>query len=162
MTNHFVGASLTETFTALQLEQGKGAGVGDIVSDSQGNSYVFVQFLGAVTPNFLVAIKAANTALAVTNTVALRGERVGVYVGSPAAANGDYGWVQIYGTVDVQVTASCAANAPLATTTTGGQISDASGVGTKQLPGIVLTTARAASIGLAPALLVHPTVGSTN
>jgi hypothetical protein len=30
------------------------------------------------------------------------------------------------------------------------------------LPGIVLTTARAASIGLAPALLVHPTVGSTN
>jgi hypothetical protein len=162
MTNVIVGALFSESFTPAQMEQGKGFGLGDRYTDNQGNEYVFVTFgTGGATPNFVCTINAANSAVMATNTVSLRGERVGVYVGTMAAEATDFGWLQIYGTVDAQVLASCAANARITTTTTAGALDDAAGVGTKDILGIVLTTARAASAGLAPALLVYPTIGAT-
>jgi hypothetical protein len=162
MTNTVVGALLSENFTADQMSQGKGFGLGDRYTDSAGNEYVFVTFgTGGATPNFVCTINAANSAVMATNTVSLRGERVGVYVGTGAALANDFGWLQIYGTVDAQVLASCAANARITTTTTAGALDDAAGVGTKDILGMVLTTARAASQGNAPALLVYPSVGAT-
>jgi hypothetical protein len=162
MANTVIGAILTEKFTAAQMEQGKGFGLGDRYIDNAGNEFVFVQFgVGGASVNFAVSINAANSAVMTTNSASLRGERVGVYVGDVAAIATDFGWVQIYGTVNVQVSASCAANARITTTTTAGELDDAAGVGTKDLLGIVLTTARAASAGLAPALLSYPTVGAT-
>lgn len=162
MTNTLVGALFSESFTADQMQQGKGFGLGDRYTDNAGNEYVFVTFgTGGATPNFICTINAANSAVMATNTVSLRGERVGVYVGTGSAASGDFGWVQIYGTVDAQVLASCAANARITTTTTAGAADDAAGVGTKDILGMVLTTARAASQGNAPALLSYPTIGAT-
>ncbi len=162
MTNTIVGALFSESFTADQMQQGKGFGLGDRYTDNAGNEYVFVTFgTGGATPNFICTINAANSAVMATNTASLRGERVGVYVGTGTAASGDFGWVQIYGTVDAQVLASCAANARITTTTTAGAADDAAGVGTKDIIGMVLTTARAASQGNAPALLSYPTIGAT-
>jgi hypothetical protein len=162
MTNTLVGALFSESFTADQMGQGKGFGLGDRYTDNAGNEYVFVQFgAGGASSNFVCTINAANSAVMATNTVSLRGERVGVYVGTSAAAANDFGWLQIYGTVDAQVLASCAANARITTTTTAGALDDAAGVGTKDILGMVLTTARAASQGNAPALLVYPSIGAT-
>ncbi len=158
----FIGAQLTEKYSTSQFEQGKTPGLGDRYVDNNGNEFVFVQFgTGGASVNFAVSINAANSAVMTSNSASLRGERVGVYVGDTAAVSTDYGWVQIYGTCNVQVLASCAANARITTTTTAGSLDDAAGAGTKDLLGIVLTTARAASDGLAPALLSYPTVGAT-
>lgn len=162
MTNTVVGALLGENFTADQLSQGKGFGLGDRYTDTLGNEYVFVQFgAGGATPNFVCTVNAANSAVMATNAASLRGERVGVYVGTGAAAANDFGWLQIYGTVDAQVLASCAANVRITTTTTAGALDDAAGVGTKEILGMVLSTARAASQGNAPAMLVYPSIGAT-
>jgi hypothetical protein len=162
MTNAVVGALLSENFTADQMSQGKGFGLGDRYTDNTGNEHVFVQFgTGGAAPGSVCTINAANSAVMATTTVSLRGERVGVYVGTGAALANDFGWVQIYGTVEAQVLASCAANARITTTTTAGALDDAAGTGTKEILGMVLTTARAASAGPAPALLSYPTVGAT-
>lgn len=162
MANSLVGALFSESFTPAQLEQGKGFGLGDVYADSQGNRYVFVQFgVGGATPNFVVSIKADNSALMATNSVALRGERVGVYVGTAAAAATEYGWVQIYGAVNVQ-TDVATANVAMATTTTAGQIDDAVTTGTKNIHGLTLTSARTGSAGLAAAYLIDPHITSTN
>jgi hypothetical protein len=162
MANTLVGAIVTEKFTAAQLEQGKGFGLGDRYVDNAGNEFLFVQFgTGGASVNFACTVNAANVAVMMTNTVSLRGERVGVYVGDAAALVNDFGWLQIYGTCQAQVAASCAANVRITTTTVAGEMDDAAGAGTKELFGIVLTTARAASAGLAPALLSYPTVGAT-
>jgi hypothetical protein len=163
MANSLVGASITDAQTALQREEGKGFGLGDVYADSNGNEYMYVQFLvGGASPNFIVAIKADNTAVMATNTTALFGERVGVFTGAAAAVANDFGWAQIFGSVQIQVAASCAANVQLATTVTAGTLDDAVTTGTKMTNGIILTTARAATAGLAPALLNYPTVGVTN
>ena len=162
MANTLVGAIFTEKFPAAQKEQGQVFGLGDRYVDSVGNEFVFVQFgAGGATPNFVCTVNAANSAVMATNTASLRGERIGVYVGDTATVANDFGWLQIYGTVDAQVLASCAANARITTTTTAGALDDAAGVGTKDILGMVLTTARAASQGNAPALLVYPSVGAT-
>jgi hypothetical protein len=164
MANMFVGASITEKWTAAQLEQGKGAGIGDRYIDNAGREYVFVVFgTGGATASFLVSIDmATHTAVMTSNTASLRGQLVGVYAGDTAALIGEYGWVQIYGPASIQVSASCAANALITTTTTAGELDDAAGVGTKTVAGIVLTTARAASAGQAPAMLIYPNVTITN
>jgi hypothetical protein len=96
-----------------------------------------------------------------SNDVGAAGDKIGI---APAAALiGNYGWVQVYGTCDaIHVLASAAANVPLASTTTAGALDDAVANPTKNITGIVLTTARAASEGNAPGVLNYPVVGTTN
>jgi hypothetical protein len=50
----------------------------------------------------------------------------------------------------------------LASTSTAGQLDDATGTGTKNISGIILTTARTSSAGTAPGTLNYPVIGSTN
>lgn len=71
---------------------------------------------------------------------------------APTAANvGDYGWLQHGGIVDnVYVGASCVRNVALNTTATGGMLDDDGTSGAIVLSGIVITTTRAASNGVAP------------
>jgi hypothetical protein len=61
----------------------------------------------------------------------------------------------------LQVLASAAANVRLNTTATAGALDDDGTSTTKEVLGIALTTARAASQGLAPAMLNYPAVGVT-
>lgn len=161
MGNALIGAELTRTYTADEIAaDGRGFGVGDRYVDHLGNEYVFVQYgNGGATANHAVSITAAGAAVMATNAVSLRGERVGVALRAGAADS--FGWAQIYGAVSVQ-TGEAAANAAMATTTTAGQIDDAAGTGTKQILGLVLTTARTGGAGLAPAFLSYPTIGATN
>jgi hypothetical protein len=161
MANAIVGASITRVFSATtSLQSGKGFALGDRYVDSAGNEYLYVQYgTGGATANFVVSINAAHAAVMATNTLSLRGERVGIAMAT-AVAN-DFGWAMIYGSANVQ-SAIAVTNAAMATTTTAGEIDDAAGTGTKQILGLSLTAARTGSAGLAPAILTYPTIGATN
>lgn len=154
----FLGANVAQTYTTLS--EGNTPALGDIYEAVGAKRFVFVQYgTGGATANYAVSITHAGAAVMTTNALSLRGERVGVAMAT-AVAN-EYGWAQIYGAVNVQ-TDLAVANAAMATTVTAGQIDDASGVGTKQILGLVLTTAKAGSAGLAPCFMSWATIGITN
>lgn len=136
---------------------------GTQITATDGSVWVYVKAgAGGVTgQGYAVVFDEDFLGVMLANGAGALGDRVGV----PAAASisGDYQWVQVSGTCDaLQVGASCAANVPLATTTTDGQLDDAVTSPTKNVTGIVLTTARDATPGLAPAVLNFPIVGTTN
>lgn len=149
------GANFTSTTASPTF------GVGTRMRGADGSEWVYVQASGAITgAGYAVVIDEDFQAAMATNATALRGLSIGI--AGTAFADDEYGWVQIYGVCDIQVAASCAANAAITSTTTAGQLDDAAGTGTKNILGLVLTTARAASAGTAPGVLSYPTVYTTN
>ena len=139
--------------------------VGQLSTGSDGSVWVYCKIGtgGATALGYVMVIDEDYLAVMMSNSVGAAGDRIGVFAGNSAAIANDYAWLQIYGTCDaVQVLASAAANVPLASTTTAGALDDATGTGTKNITGLVLTTARAASQGNAPAELNWPIVGTTN
>jgi hypothetical protein len=149
----FFGATPNVTYTLAELTAGgKGFALGDRYVDQSGNGWIFVVASGAITgPGFVCTIDETYTAVMVTSTNAARGDLIGV--ASVAFASGEYGWLQTSGVfANVQVLASCAANARLNTTATAGALDDDGTAGSEVIDHLVLTTARAASQGNAPGL----------
>lgn len=161
MTNVVMGAFPGDVLTAAELEAGRGFGLGDRYTDHLGREYVFVTFGagGATGAGYVVSINENFSAVMATNTASLFGQQVGI--AQAAAASGEFGWVQIFGNAQVWTDVAVVA-VRMQTTTTAGQIDDASGTGTKQIPGLSLTAARVSTAGLAPAILTYPTIGATN
>lgn len=161
MANVVMGAFPGDVLTAAELEAGRGFGLGDRYVDHAGREFVFVTFGtgGATGAGYVVSIDANFSAVMTTNAVSLFGQQVGI--AQAAAAAGEFGWVQIYGNAQVWTDVAVVA-VRMQTTTTAGQIDDASGAGTKQIPGLSLTAARVSTAGLAPAILAYPTIGATN
>lgn len=161
MTNVVMGALPNDNLTADQVAQGRGFGLGDRYTDAAGREYVFVTFGagGATGAGYVVSVNENFSAVMATNALSLLGQVVGV--AQVAAASGEFGWVQIYGNTQVWSDVATVATR-MQTTTTAGQIDDASTTGTKQINGLALTAARVATPGLAPAILTYPTIGATN
>ena len=116
-----------------------------------GLGYVMVVLLGDYT-----------NAVMMSNSVGSLQDKIGVWLGNGAAVAGDYGWVQVYGSVPSVQTGVALVSVAMASTTTAGQIDDATGTGTKNISGLVLTTAKITAAGLAPAQLNWPQIGTTN
>lgn len=155
-----IGVDILNPVTAAELTQGKGFGLGDRHIDQVGNEYVYVQAgSGGLTANFVATIDEAYGAVMVSTSNDARGDLLGVAPATIAANS--FGWVQVKGVCNVQVAASCAANVRLNTTATAGQIDDDGTGGSIALDGIVLTTARGASAGTAPAVLNYAIQGVT-
>ena len=155
-----IGVDVLSSFTAAELTQGKGFGLGDRHIDQTGNEYVFVLAgVGGITANFVATIDEAYGAVMVSTSNDARGDLLGVAPVAIAASS--YGWVQVKGVCNVQVAASCAANVRLNTTATAGQLDDDGTAGSLTCDGIVLTTARAASAGTAPAVMNYAIQGVT-
>ena len=155
-----IGVDILSSFTAAELSQGKGFGLGDRHIDHLGNEYVFVLAgSGGITANFVAAIDEAYGAVMVSTSNDARGDLLGVAPVAIAASS--YGWVQVKGVCNVQVAASCAANVRLNTTATAGQLDDDGTAGALACDHIVLTTARAASAGTAPAVMNYSIQGVT-
>jgi hypothetical protein len=161
MANTVIGAFPGDVLTAAEMEAGRGFGLGDRYVDHLGREFVFVTFGagGATGAGYVCSINADFSAVMATNTLALFGQHVGI--AQAAAVAGEFGWLQIYGNGQVWSDVAVVA-VRMQTTTTAGQIDDASGTGTKQIPGLSLTAARTGSAGLAPAILTYPHVGATN
>ncbi len=167
-TSNAAGFAFNQTFTppaagSYNTGQLNPVPVGTIALGRDGSVWLYVLFgVGGVTGlGYSVVIDEDFGAVMMSNSVGGLGDKIGV---APVAASaGDYGWVQVYGTCDdIQVSASCAANVALASTSTAGQLDDATGTGTKNISGIILTTARTSSAGTAPGTLNYPVIGSTN
>lgn len=135
--------------------------LGTRMKGAGGSEWVYVQANGAITgAGYVVVIDEAWQAAMATNTTAVYGQQIGVP--GAAFADDDYGWVQVLGTCNIRVAASCAANALITSTTTAGQLDDAAGTGTKTIVGATLTTANGGSAAVAEGVITYPTVGATN
>ncbi len=162
MAHQLIGTQPTEVILAGQAPQGKSFGLGDRYTDFAGREFVYAQASAAITANFVCIITEAYIATMVTTANSLYGTAIGVCNSADALATGDQAWFQVKGPVaGIQVLASAAANVRLNTTATAGALDDDGTASSKSILGIALTTARAASAGLAPAILSYPTVGPT-
>lgn len=131
-------------------------------SDNSVWTYVLLGTGGSTGAGYVMTFDEDFLAVMMSNSVGGLGDKVGVWAGAAAVA-GSYGWVQVYGTCDtMQVSASCAANVALASTSTAGEIDDSVANPTKNISGVILTTARGGTAGSAPATLNYPVIGSTN
>jgi hypothetical protein len=137
--------------------------LGQQITASDNSVWVYIKYGtgGSTGLGYAIVFDEDFLGVMMSNSVGAIGDKIGI---APAAALiNNYGWVQVYGTCDaIQVAASAAANVALASTTTAGVLDDAVANPTKNITGIVLTTARAASQGNAPGVLNYPVVGTTN
>lgn len=121
----FVGASLTQTYTADQLEGSEAHKVpqlGQVYQDSNGKRYKFVLFdngagnVAAVAGNFayVLAVSGASAGQITTVTMDLSdsaGVGAGMFMSAPA--DGEYCWIQTWGpaTLTTALTAGADGNA---------------------------------------------------
>lgn len=153
-----IGVDILNPRSAAEGSQGQSFGLGDRHVDHTGNEYVFVLAgVGGITANFVATIDEAYGAVMVSTSNDARGDLLGVAPATIAA--GSSGWVQVKGVCNVQVAASCAANARLNTTATAGQLDDDGTAGSFTCDGIFLTTARGAGAGTAPGILNYSIQG---
>lgn len=147
-----IGADFSNTFSTL--DEGKGFGLGDLITTHDGKAYVFARANGAVTgAGYVCFIDASLDATMISTSNDAYGQRIGVAMA--AFADNDYGWFQIGGPCVVRVAASAAANARLNTTATAGQLDDDGTAGAFPITGLALTTANGGSAGTAAAILIH-------
>lgn len=93
-----------------------------------GKAYVYVQANGAVTGSgYAVKLDRAFKATLLTAANSALGTKVGV--AGAGFADGQYGWVQVYGPAGVRSAANASANALLGPTATDGQVDAAASTG---------------------------------
>jgi hypothetical protein len=148
-----IGVSLTTADTTPAFS------LGQVARGNTGDAYLYVKANTAITgAGYIVTVDASYGADMLSTSNDARGNLVGAAcVAIPANS---YGWVQTKGTTQVMVLASCAANVRLDTTATAGNLDDDGTAGSFSIEGLYLTTARAASAGLAPARLNDPFVSA--
>jgi hypothetical protein len=131
---------------------------------ANGGVWIYVSLPAIVQAGSAVVIDPAAAVPFTANLATTANSPFGQLVGiAPAVASlGNYGWVQLAGVIDnVYVGASCAANVRLNTTATGGMLDDDGTALSKSILGITITSARAASNGVAPGAGVGGSVGVT-
>ncbi len=153
-----IGANPTLRTTAADFE------LLDKHTDEDGRAWLYVQANGAIVINAACVITEAGQAAeaSVTTTATARGDAVGI--ATAAFADNEYGWLAVYGTgtdILVLVSASAAANVPLNSTATDGELDDDGSVGAEVIDGLVIITADGGSGSAIQAELNWPTVGAT-
>lgn len=151
-TSGKLGVKLLETSTTQLFA------LGEIAEGNAGTEWEYVQASGAITANHVVFIDETGQAAMLSTSNDARGDKVGV--AGVAFADNEYGWICRKGAINVQVTASAAANTQLNTTATAGQLNDDATSTTYSIDGLFLTTARGGTDGTAPAMLNYPIVGA--
>lgn len=119
----FVGARLTETYTAAQLKDAKSPAVGDVYDDrANGKKYKFVLHdngagnVAAVAGNFAYYLAPSGASAGATTTVTSDlsdSAAVGAGMWMAAPGDGEYGWIQTWGpaTLNTALTAGADGNA---------------------------------------------------
>lgn len=142
--------------------------IGSVVStnDSTGTkSYIYVQANGAITGTGYVCdidVSTFDAAMSTTTTTA-PGTGAGKPVGiaRTAFADNEYGWLQVYGTGVIRVSASAAAYTNLNSTATAGQIDDDATAGAEVIDGVILDTANGGAASTVAGFINWPKVGRT-
>lgn len=157
LTNGKIGANLGSTSTTALFALGERA------FGSDGTEWVYCLAGAAITQYFSVGIDESYSATALTDI----GAAASHLWGAPqvAFANADYGWIPIKGTnFKVRVDPSCAADAKLYSTGSGGTagiLRDAAGTAAIALNGVVITVASSASAGTAGTGLIRTVIATS-
>lgn len=135
------------------------ARLGQVTWGEDDSAYIYVQADGAIAATDAVIVDEDGQAVkaSTTSSASAFGDRVGV--ANAAMSDDQYGWVQVYGPTTLNVAASCAANAEINTTGTGGRLDDDGSAGAEKIVGIVTTGSE--SSNAAAAMLIWPYVGAT-
>lgn len=129
--------------------------LGTRMKGAAGAEWMYVQANGAITgPGYSCIVDETFQAAMVSTSNDAGGDLIAV--AGVAFADDEYGWLQVAGACDLRVSASCAANVRINTTATAGQLDDDGTSGAFAVTGMILTTARSGSAGLAPAFLNYP------
>ncbi len=150
-----IGASATKTTSTADYS------LGTLGEGKDGSRFVYVQANGAINAGDVVILTEAWQAdqIDLSNSNAAAGDKCGV--ARTGFANDDYGWVQIFGTVDaINVLSDAAANTKLHSTATAGLLDDEGTTGAEYVEGLYLTAAETAD-QVAPGQLNFPYVGAT-
>lgn len=137
--------TLWQSATELAQNGNGPSNVGQVFWDYRaGKAYVFVLLgSGGVTGDgYVCTIDEDFTAVMLTTSNDAVGDQIGV--AEAAGAEGDYGWLQIYGPAGVRSEQDALANAFLGATTDAGQVDDAAATGL-YIDGIVFRTATGAA-----------------
>ena len=130
---YMVGANLT--LANADFNDGRAFGLGDRVTDSVGNKYVFVQASGSVAQYDAVQIGSTYVAQALTKSLGDMGLPVGVAMATMTSAS--YGWVCVGGVTTVNALQTCSSSTALYTSGTAGKLDDTTTSQVK-IAGIVL------------------------
>ena len=130
--------------------------LGTVMTDDKGQDWMYVEADAAIGQYDACAVQAdfGIVKLTTTNATATPGKMVGVP--QVAIPNGDFGWILRKGAGNVNVKASCAANAKLYSHATAGVLDDVTTSSAILILGALLTTARGASDGSAPGFWNNP------
>jgi hypothetical protein len=137
IVNGFAYPALTDTQTSPSIN------VGTVVNLDDGGQAVYVRAASNLSQFNAVCIPASNIATNATTARVAATKRVGF--AQVSIASGDYGWVQLGGTVRVNVSASCLPAVALYTTTTEGVLDDATVSGALVAGVVTQVTASATS-----------------
>jgi hypothetical protein len=126
--------------------------LGTRARDTNGNEYVYVQGVASGAVGFACTFDEAGVTV-LLKTVTCYGP-VGIMMAALVAST--YGWVQVYGKGSVYCVATVADNGLMNTTSTDGEVDDAS---TTRVIGAIFRTGRTGA-GLSDCQLNYPTVNS--
>lgn len=146
---NIVGVKLDETFTTATIQtSGKGFGLGDNYSASDGRVYKFVLFnngtdnIAAVSGNasYYLSSTGAETWTVTSDLSSSDGVVAGVFQSAPA--DGEYCWIQVQGpcTMTTAFTAGAAGNAMTGVGSTDGAV-DVSALVTDPICGFIMNAA---------------------
>jgi len=146
-TSNQSGVDFTSIFTPpsagdYNFGQEPDFALGTIMFGSDATAFVYVQFgTGGATGNgYVCNLNPATYEAVMTSTSNdLLGGRLGV--AQAAAAEDDYGWLQVLGPCQVFGVASALANSRITATATAGVVDDAGAAGTLYIDGLIFTTA---------------------
>ena len=156
-TNFGAVSFATATNTTPVLGGGKGFSVGTRATDYNGKEYVFVQANSAVTAFDMVHVP-SDTFIVASLTTALSAASEGLAVAQYALASGDYGWVQIYGACKLKTLGSCAKAVKLYSTTTAGNLDDATASNYEVFGVSILSTNPSATASAMSAFISWPKI----
>lgn len=143
---------MREMFQPTLVEDSAGYALGTRMMDGKtSEEYLYVKAATDLAGETVCVIDENNNASAIATPNTEVGDRAGV-VKTPMTS-GKYGWVSRNGSGNITVGANCRANVALGTTASPGRLDDSGGT---TLDGIVLTAARGAGVGAAPALWEYP------
>lgn len=163
---YLIGIDPTKTWASGQAPGVFSPGqVGWNIGDNGSEGYMFAKApAGGMTAGLVYVFNPATgvaDAVTTTNTAPGTGGGKPVGVAKAAVSANGFGWLQVYGNVQVQVLASAAAFTRLNSTGTAGSLDDDGTTAAREINGITLTAARPASAGLAAGFLNWPRVGAT-
>ena len=158
MSHALIGTNVSDVLTTANLQtSGKAFKLGSRVQTHDGKQYIWCKNLSSNAIYSIGTIDGSNyNFVGLTTTTAATAETIGVL--QVAMASDEYGWVQVAGRTKVKVSGLCAKSIILWTTSTAGQLDDATASNYAVLGINLLSTNPSSTATALSAFLVNPQI----